>query len=488
MNDEVTPGRMVQERQEGEPQRERKHKRARKENKEPSHFGYATFIITFSLIALGVFLSGGMDQQSQAQAVATPVDALNVQALSTSWSCPIAGTPSKDDTVIISNLDEDRTAQVNVVAHSPNGEKAGTKTFEVQPSQSSELALSDVTTTNDSSLYIESFSGAVSVFRSLDVTDGQEYVKCDATTSPEAYFTGLETIRNANAFVVLANPYAQPVVVDVNAQLIDSNAEPIRTVLDEKRGVIIPSRGRAMFDLQTEFGRYPIVNLRIESRSGFFSAEVLQSYTGAHSVTGETIVLPSEEMDQDQTSFVPGISPQRIVGYNADTKTHSISLEAFASDKRFVTSEPVAIMPSTAASLPVPGTDFGLRALSFSVEKSNNLARETYVSWFHLSAGAVSSGDGVNRVGQDFIVPATASDTLYIFNPAKKESTITISYSSGGQLKTRKVAAQSYAAIDLGLTDPAVTSIVRVSANRKIFIGAGDLDSSRYTTGINLAL
>jgi hypothetical protein len=482
MNDEMTP---MDEMQESLKQRRVRFPRRKKE-RVSSRFGYATFVLTAGMIALGIVVSGGLDHESGAQAVTPPVDALNISALSASWSCPIAGNPAEGDSLLITNSDAERTTQVTISAHTPAGEEAGRLDVDIEPQTTREVALSQVTTNAETSLFVESFNGAVSVFRSLTLSDGQEFVRCDSTTTQSAQLVGISSLRGTNAAVVLANPYDQAVVVDMTATLVDTSIEPARTVLDEKRGIIVPARGRTTIDVQAEFGRYSLVNISVKSRSGFFSAEARQSYSLPGEASGETIITAASDLTDASESFVPGMAPTRIAVLNGDSRTHSVTLEAFATDKRFVTSEPQLVGAASSSLLTVPGDDFGVRTISFAVERAERPPENMFVAWSRAAVRSVSSGDGVARSSENFVVPAVAGDTLYIFNSSDEETDVTLAYSTIPATKTITVAPRTYLAVELDLDVADVNSIVSIASDKRIYIGMSDETLTRFTSGINV--
>ncbi len=455
---------------------------------ENSRLGLLTFFVTISLIVAGVSLSGGFGNESKAQSVDPPVDAVNVSAFSTSWSCPIAGDPSQDDLVILTNADSDRSAQVKVMAHASDGAVLGRKNVDVPKLSSIEVALSDITDKADASLYIESFAGSVVPFRVLNLSDGIEFVQCKSATSAVKHYLGIQTLRNSNAELVLSNPYAQAVVVDITAQFLDGTVDPPRAGLGETRGVIISARGRTSINLQQEYGRYSQLNLKVSARSGFFVGEVLQTFDGLDDIFGQTIIGSSSALESNKKSFVPGARADFVSGYNDTATSQSVSLEAFSNDNRFVSLEPQSMIANSQGNFEVPGQDFLPRMLAALLESAESQdSQGVFGSWLSRRNNAVASGDLLHKQSQAFVLPARGEDILYLYNPSKDVANVTIKYSKDVKDTKIEVKGQSFIAIPIDFTDPNTSVMLTLSSDKRISVGISNDRQSRYSSGINLA-
>jgi len=465
----------------------RKRERENQPKKESSRFGFFIVVVCAAAIALSFVSVARIDPKEPTEPDPIDVTTVNSRALSTSWTCPYMGEAETNNLVIVNPL-ENRSALIRITSHTSEGEQIYSDTIEVGSLSKTVVDLSSYRSDSNFVLFVESFSAPVAVFRNIELSDGFEFPPCLPFTSSKAVFPSLTTERLSNSILYLANPFKEAVVVDISATLSNGSGETLTVQSDQISGQVIPARGRTIIDLQNPeaFGRFSDISLTINSRSGFFVSEVLMQYNGARGATGETVVLPSRELVSEFRHVVPGVSPTKIVGANASNNAGAISVGTFAADARSFLNEPLNFVAGSTLQLSVPGEDFGLRAISFLLERGGT-KNNMYTAWNHISADAVSSGEGALLSTTDKILPMYGGDTLEFYNANNKTVEVEIEIFGSNVKKTIELKPNSYVSQALVELPESELSIVRVISGDEIFSASSGPQINRHNVGITIA-
>lgn len=457
-----------------------------KTNNATPQWGYFIIVICVAIVVVGLTITTQIKPHAHAEPFAIPANAVNAQAISTSWTCPILGNPDAGDEVILTNPDTQADANVEISVRNSEGMELVHKTIKVASSTTVNLALSSLGAPVGSVLLLSSYSAPVVVFQNMTLSDGPEFVTCESEPYSSATFPDLETIRNTDSQLVFANPYEDAVVVDITANLIDTTVTPPLAALDEVRGTIIPAQGTVTVSLQSTFGRYSVVGVVAKARGGFFVAQALATYTGGEAAQGQTVIHPSRRVTNSEPHYSIGVAPTRIVARNDDVHAHSVQADAFAADKRFVNGDSATLLAGSSALLPIPGAEFDTHALVFTAEKSSHPVKNISLGWLFASGEAVSSGDGGNVAANDFVIPAAPGDNLHFYNPTKHSAKITLHIAGTAKKHTLTVSKGSYVDVGYDTYGFADSSIVTIHSTQTISIGASDPAHKRYSSGIVL--
>lgn len=449
-----------------------------------SRLGYVIIILCVVVMVVGTFVTQQFDKRPAPQPPKVPADAVKATALSSTWTCPISG--SATDSLLLSNPDSVNNEQVIVTAYDAAGTEKGSATITLEAGTTQKFLLGTVAADGATSLVVQSYSGAVVVVRNIALADGSELVACINDPVAQADFPNLETVRNSNSVVVITNPYAQTSVIDLSVSLVDTSASTPRALIDENRGIIVPAHGRVTVDLQSLFGRYAIVSAHLQSRSGFFAAEVLLSFTGADSVQGQTIVPRTHETTNTQVAYWPGVSPSRIVSDNSSAHTHAIQINALDSDNRSVNGDAQSITSGSSTILQNVGVDLSTRLLTLAVTKSSYPPEQIYTSWLYASGNAVSAGSSTLLPTTRSFVPVETTDTLYAYNPNSAASTVEVTIYGTSNRFSVTLAAHQYKAISLADLGLDVSTIVDVTSSQPIVTASGDAAFTHFSQGIDL--
>ena len=146
----------------------------------------------------------------------------------------------------------------------------------------------------------------------------------------------LTTAQYTNTTLILNNPFSADVVVDVNARLVDNTQSPFKVLLDDAKAIVIPGHGRVDIDVQKTFGRYPMINLTVQTRSGFISGEAIVNKQIANTSNGQTIVTSSLSNYTNDTSYIFGNSPLTIYAQSNLSKSAALDIKAYGTDNRTI--------------------------------------------------------------------------------------------------------------------------------------------------------
>jgi hypothetical protein len=471
-------------------QKEKLDRKAKSRNekklKSSSKLGFMTVFACVAIALLSFVVTTSFSANARPQPKFVPADALKASALSTSWVCPISGAGIVSNSVVISNPDTSRTANVEISLFDSLGNKIGSEIVKVEPNSFLIRSPNSLGAKNDTSLFVDSFSAPIAVFRSLKLSDGEELLGCVNDLRSTASFPNLTTIRNANSTLVLSNPYDEAVVVDINATLITLSEGGAIPTLDDIKGQIIPAKGRLDLDLQNQFGRFDVVSVDVASRSGFFAAEALIAYSGATGSNGQTVVSAASELANRTQLNWAGVDPTRIIAKNGSKNTFSLNSKALATDQRSLSPEPTPIPAGTSAILENLGLDFGIRNITLEVEEGSNKANNIYAAWIHASDSAVSSGSQKGQNSKSHLVPVTSGDRLNIFNSGKKQVKITYSILGSRAVKSMTINPGIFTVVDLSELEISAATVVQLNADRKVIVSSSNSTSSRFTPSIEV--
>ncbi|MFN8015360.1 MAG: hypothetical protein U0R17_01965 [Acidimicrobiia bacterium] len=442
-----------------------------------SKLGYVIILVCALLVSATLLLTNQLSARAIDQPTFTPADALKVSASTTSWVCPVTG-----NSIVLLNPDTTGKASVDVSSFNASGNLEGKLKFNLDKFSVKNVDAAQLNANSASMIYVESFDSSVLVYRNVSFTDGTETVPCINDLGPKFDFTNMSTIRDSNAELVLANPYDEAVVVDISASLTNTDSNPPLVLADEMRGEIIPARSKVSIDLQSEFGRYPLISISTQSRSGFYGAEIVQTYSGANGVNGQSILTPASNIAYSNKLVWPGVNPTQISVVNNSFNSHSVNMTSYAIDKRSVTSEPQLISAGATAKLNIIGSDFGQHLVTLNLEKGSNEALNLFSSWIYAKDDAVSSGSGIGKAIKRGVVASQSGDVLHVYNPSKKTAKITYVEVEGNIESKVTLKAGEYKDIPLNVK----TLLVEVFSDRNIIFASSDTGFTHYTRPVEL--
>lgn len=423
---------------------------------------------------------------------------------SDAWNCPYltSGADETYNSIAILNPGT-RTSEISLKLYDINGKEIASKDYSLKPGESKRESISSFGKNINASAVVQSFGSPIVVYRLLALSDGKELLPCVRNSQDIIELDNLVTKRNTNTTLMLSNPHNEAVVADVRGRLFDSDKAPFQVQLDDLKGVVIPAFGRIDVDLQAAFGRHAMINVTVDTRSGFISGEALVDYKEGGDVQGQTIVTSSYSNLIENNSYLFGYAPLNIFAQSNTLNTASIDLESIGTGNRTLNAESTSVAIGSATSLSDPGVDYGFHGVkidtnigsSKNVSSGNSSDVElsysgrpfvSVVSSF-LSKGIVSSNTALSLKSKDIILPALDDDFIGILNPSAKDCKVTISFlGTNIAAKQFNLLANSFESFSLNDYELSGLTFLKIEATQNVVASASRIDFSGITRGVYL--
>jgi hypothetical protein len=261
--------------------------------------------VVVAVLALALWAGGGDDRGSDrtigTRTVASSADADAV------WFCPgLPSTLARDERVTFANVGT--TPAAVTVTVRPDGGAPAREEFTV--------AAATVTTRGrrslgpDGALTVESFGGRLVVDDAVSGPAGSDVSACAPRSSTSWYFPAGSTVRGAEYWLVVDDPYASDAKVDVTVYTETGVRRPERL-----QGVDVARRSRVLIPLHDIVVRERHVGLELEARVGRVVASQVLVFTadsgtpGVAATVGATTgsdhwMLPDASLADDASSVV----------------------------------------------------------------------------------------------------------------------------------------------------------------------------------------
>ncbi|MEI2834066.1 MAG: hypothetical protein V9G25_04660 [Acidimicrobiia bacterium] len=402
------------------------------------------FIIICALVVAGAFYGTKNISPKSKKIDSINSEFVNLNSVSDSWSCPylVSNSTSVDNQIIYYNP-SDKEANITVHLYNLDGSLLSSKDFKLKSKSSLSELVSTYGENVNASGVIESFGSPIVVYRNIVLSDGPEVLPCVKNPKDILELDNLTTAQYTNTTLILNNPFSADVVVDVNARLVDNTQSPFKVLLDDAKAIVIPGHGRVDIDVQKTFGRYPMINLTVQTRSGFISGEAIVNKQIANTSNGQTIVTSSLSNYTNDTSYIFGNSPLTIYAQSNLSKSAALDIKAYGTDNRTIATQEQSINVGSTISIADPGVEFGFHVVEIisnagkiitkngasndEVLAQNRSSFVSYVGSFTnnetLSASTVTS-----LTSKSIVLVARDSDTLGLFNPSTKTTKVNVSF------------------------------------------------------------
>jgi hypothetical protein len=266
-------------------------------------------VVLAVLLVAAIVAGNGHDREVTAPQRRVSSDAVALPeetARSAAWYCP--GPPPSsaladaEERVTVANL-HDETVDVGVTVVPPKGTlQHRTETVDARSLHA--LAL-DGKTANTSALIVEPFASDVVV--DATSTAGSVLASAPCATQPSAtwHFAAGTTVRGAEDWIVMFNPFGDDAVVDLSFFTASGFEKPV-----DWQGFTVPRRSRVAIDVGTEVRREPVVATSIAARTGRIVAQqtiVFAAESGRSGVTRSLgAVRPAQQWVFPSGASVPG--------------------------------------------------------------------------------------------------------------------------------------------------------------------------------------
>lgn len=430
---------------------------------------------------------------------------VDINSISDSWNCPFltSGVTENSNSLILFNPGT-KASETSLKLYGVDGKELASRDYKIAAGESKVEAISSFGNSVNASAVIESFGAPVVVYRQLSLSDGREILPCVRNPQDVLELDNLVTKRNTNSTLILSNPHNESVVVDIKARLFNTDQTPFTVQLDDSKGVVIPAYGRTDVDLQATFGRHSMINITVDTRSGFISGEALVEYKDGGDNEGQTIVTSSVSNLMRDETYVFGSSPLNILAQSSTLKTASVDLEALGTGNRVLNAEPQSLAIGSASTLIDPGAEYGFHAvkLKTNIEQgkgNSNLDQdldsedsETEIPFIsivsrYLGKDEVGSNTASSLKSKNVILATLDDDYVGILNPTLKNAKVTISFlGTNIPSKTLTLSANSYDGFSLNDLELSGLTLLKIESTQEIAVAASRTDLSGVTSGVYL--
>lgn len=312
-------------------------------------------IAAVAAVVAGGLAVDGRTGVAPAAAEATAADLAPVapaaDALGSTWYCA-AGTGTADGTadhvVTIANVGAE---PVDVVLTVVPGADLGAdpdaepevEELTVDPRSREEVDLRDVVEAPYVSAVVEAGRGEVVVEHAI-ATGGTDFdaAPCASSSSPSWYVAASTTTRDAQAQLVLFNPFPDDAVVDVTFVTPEGKRAPSAFA-----GLIVPGRRTTVVDVGEIVSRHANVSISVVARAGRLVVERVQRFDGTDGPAG-TSVTPAAPEPAPVWHFPDGLVADGIgeivTVYNPTDQPAEVDVEVHL-DPTSDLSQPVAAEP-----------------------------------------------------------------------------------------------------------------------------------------------
>ncbi len=443
------------------------------------------------LVAAVVFRdrSDTTDERTAGAAVTAEAGLPPADALSASWFCA-EGTSIPDgratETIVITSVaDRAVTATVTVM---PGGDAAPvSSTVDVAAREEVRVDVADVLEAAEPGVVVEVVGGQAAVAHEIRGQDDVASEPCARRAATDWYFAAGTTVRGAEQFLALFDPFGDDAIVDVSFLTDTGVQEP-----DALQGLVVPRRSRVAVPVHDHVQRQQVVAIHVHARSGRVVAERSTTFDGT---------TPEEAPARKGISLALGAThPERTwslpFGTTEDGGAALVGVANFGSVASNVEVE--VILPGDTAlgpeSVPVParsvvtvdvservpeGSPFAVRALARTVEGHEAPLVVEALQWWpdSSSSTAVAGSLGATSAARRWVVPLPAAEAdavVTVLNPGSEPVTAELLvYDDGDEPRSAPAAAVApgrFATFSLGSLEGAPRVVV-VSADRAVVAG-----------------
>jgi hypothetical protein len=395
-------------------------------------------------------------------------------ALSTAWYCA-EGTSipdgRADETVVVANVGDRRAvASVTVM---PGGNAAPkTSSVAVGPRAVARVRVADILASPDPGVVVE-VSGSPAIVEHELVGNGDDAVgPCARETSSEWSFAAGTTVRGAQQWIALFNPFADDAIVDVTFLTDQGVREP-----DAFSGLVVPRHSRIAIPVHDRVSRMNVVASIVRTRRGRVVAEQSSILDGTDGRKGLALSLGAQEAAR-HWRFASGYATQgrgqALVIANPSRDATQVRVETHLDGAATLEPQTIPIGPRSVVSVDaaarVPAnTGFWT---SVDVTAGADVVAEESVSTRSPIASArrgYATTVGIDATARRWVlapgrVGGSSADYLAVVNPGRKTVRVDVELLTKGS-RTR----------------PQRTRNLAIRAGRRVSIDLGGLGAERDT-------
>ncbi len=150
------------------------------------------------------------------------------------------------------------------------------KHLRVEPRDQVEVPVSTMTAVAEPGVVVEVVGGQAIVAHQVVGQDDLAVEPCARDAATDWYFANGTTVRGAQQFIVLFNPFGDDAIVDISFLTDTGVLEP-----DQTQGVVVPRRSRVSVPVHQAVERQTLIAAHVHARAGRVVAERSQFFDGS---------------------------------------------------------------------------------------------------------------------------------------------------------------------------------------------------------------
>jgi hypothetical protein len=422
-------------------------------------------VVLGCLLAAAALDRGGASDSGETDAfVALGPRVPEDRAQTAAWYCAY-GTSDPggraDERVFVANVGA-RLARARVSVTSGPDRAAQARTYDVQPGAVSGIRVADILPTPEPGVLVEVTGSQAVVTHSVTGNRDGGLGPCARDAAPSWYFAAGTTVRGAELWLALFNPYVDDAIVNIGFL---TDAGPLAP--SELQGFVVPGRSRVTVPVHDQARRDTLVATEVIARRGRVVAEQSQVLDGFDGRRGTALSLGAPGLSRRFEFATGSVSPGRtetLVLANPGNTPTSATVRTRL-DGGALEPEVVSVAPRTAVSVDlgarVPagvGFSVGVRSRVPLIAETLTVQREPIPQNQRGIATVIGERLPARRW---VVVPSRVSgtaDLVAALNPTSRPVTV--------RFRVRGVP-------DPGLDEEAATR--RVPAGRRVLVNLGEL-------------
>jgi Family of unknown function (DUF5719) len=452
-------------------------------------------LVLAAVLAAAIVLNDTESTKPATATIAAPPDAGPVvpasDALSTSWYCAEGtSTPDgrADETVVVASV-ADRALDATVTVVQGSTAAPVSRTYHLRAREQRRVHLSDLVQATEPGVIVEVVGGAAVVTHEI-VAEGDVAIEpCARGGAADWYFAAGTTLKGAQQFLVLFDPFGDDALVDITFLTDDGVQEP-----DALQGLSIGPRSRVSVAVHDQVPRQRDVAVRVHARTGRVVVERSQLFDGTAS-EGETVRkgialslganAPTENWYFGAATTSDGTTGAIAVANFGSQPTPvevGVALEGATVAVRQVNVPARSVVTvDRAAGLP-PDSPYAISVAARDAEGRGEPVVAELLEWrTGSSAAGASSTMGSTRLARRWVVATVPSGgmTVSVMNPGREVANAELLVYDAGDTTGppsapgRSVEPGRLAVFDVDGIGAGGNHVLVVSADRPVAVGIG---------------
>jgi hypothetical protein len=420
----------------------------------------------------------------------------SADALSTTWYCAEGTSTSDgraDETVIVASV-SDNPVDATISVIPGDGASAGlSHALRIDARGEARVRVGDILETPEPSVIVEIAGGQAVVAHAVARNDDVATEPCARSAARDWYFAGGTTLKGAQQFLVLLNPFGDDAIVDVTFLTDDGVQQP-----DDFQGLSVPRRSRVTIPVHEAVPRQRNVAMHAHARSGRVVAERSELFDGTASegeIARRGIALSAgQEAPRRSWQFPQGITgfgASAVVGVaNFGTKPTTVEVgvlleggEGAATFAPQTVTVPARGVTSVEVGGGVPqGSRYSVTVASRDAEGAGEPVVAGFLEWWPVNSGGtgVATTPGSSLLARQWVVASPGGDldgVVTVVNPGTAAATAGLLVFEPGDTTgptsapERAIEAGRIAVFDLEAVGAGSDRVLVVTSDQPVAVG-----------------